>query len=142
MSPNFNVCPEFWKDIKFLRKKTKNRNLLSDLDDFENHPDENKIASIPIIKAIAIYIEQTSETVNDTSDPYDRQPFLGIGWKIYKLKYAFDKRGKSKGLRIIFCKKGEGFLLVYINQKCYCSDERSLEKEFLRRIKTYLTYQS
>ena len=141
MFPNFEICSEIWKDIKFLKKKTKNKIFNPDLNNFKDLSDKNKLISIPILRTIITYISQTSESANDTSDLYARQPFLNLGWKIYKLRYAFDKKGKNKGFRIIFCKKKDRFLLVYINLKSYCVNERKLEKIFAKRIKDYLTFQ-
>ena len=133
-----NVCPKVWDDIKFLRKKTHNKELETTFPEDEQNNDEERINSIPVLKVITTYIIQTNNTLFDRSDKYDRQPFLTQGWTIFKLRYAFDNKGSSHGLRIIYCRNGDNFLLVYLNLKTYCVDERALEKEFLKRISDYL----
>jgi len=135
---SISVCPKVWDDIKFLRKKTRNKELEAAFPENEQNDDEGRISSIPVLKVITTYIIQTNGTSFDQSDKYDRQPFLTQGWTIFKLRYAFDNKGSSHGLRIIYCRNGDNFLLVYLNLKTYCADERTLEKEFLKRISDYL----
>lgn len=142
MFPQVNICPKLWEDVKFLRKKTHNKELKANFPEDEQSTDEVRVVSIPLIKVIITYMVQTSGTMNDRSDKYDRQPFLSKGWTIYKLRYAFDNRGASHGLRIIYCKNEDNYLLVYINLKTYCVDERALEKEFIKRINEYLCLNS
>lgn len=142
MPPQIDTCPKFWNDIKSLKKKTHNKNLESNFIEQEPSSDGEIINSIPLLKAITNYIVQTNNTPIDTlSNKYARQPFLSNGWTIFKMRYAFDNRGQSNGLRIIYCRFENNFLLVYINLKCYCTNERNLEKEFMKRIKLYLFQQ-
>lgn len=139
MLPQINVCPKLWDDIKFLRKKTHNKELESTFHEDEESTDGVKVYAIPILKAIANYILQANGTEMDNlSNKYDRQPFLTNGWTIFKMRYAFDNRGTSSGLRIFYCRSGDNFLLVFVNLKTYCADERALEKEVMARITQFL----
>jgi hypothetical protein len=145
MSNLVSVCPEFWADLKSLRKKTKSPLLKSfyDTDDFESLEDEEKLESIKLLKAIKTYaknilsINSLEEFRNDFRK-YDRQPYLSQGWIIYKLRYAFDGKGKSGGLRIILCTNGNSILFVYISRKMDCADENQLEKAFMGRIQQFI----
>ena len=134
------VCPNFWKEVDFLFKKTKNRLLVPEFELLEDSSSLNRIEATPILKVITTFILQTSGTQNDQATKVDKQPFLDKGWVIYKLRYAFDRNGKSSGLRIIFCKSEatSDFLLVYMNLKVYCTDEKELEEESIARISEYL----
>lgn len=133
-----NICPKVWEDIKFLRKKTHSKELEAAFPEEEQNNDEERINSIPVLKVITTYIIQTNNTTFDRSVKYDRQPFLTQGWTIFKLRYAFDNKGSSSGFRIIYCRNGNNFLLVYLNLKTYCANERALEKELMKRISAYL----
>ena len=134
------VCPNFWKEVDFLLKKTKNRLLVPEFELLEDSNSLSRVEATPILKAITTFISQTSGTQNDQATKVDKQPFLDKGWVIYKLRYAFDRNGKSSGLRIIFCKSEStsNLLLVYMNLKIYCTDERELEEESIGRISEYL----
>ncbi len=138
MSLQINVCPKLWDDIKFLRKKTHRIELENTFPIEDQMPDSQIIDSIPQLKAMTTYITQTNGTNDDTSEKLDRQPYLSDGWTIFKQRYAFNNQGASKGLRIIYCRNGENYLIVYINLKPYCSNERALEKEVIQRISDYL----
>lgn len=140
MPPSLYVCPNFWKEVDFLLKKTKNRLLVPEFELSEDSNSLNRIEATPILKVIITFILQTSGTQNDPATKVDKQPFLDKGWVIYKLRYAFDRNGKSSGLRIIFCKSEtpSNILLVYMNLKVYCTDERELEEESIGRISEYL----
>lgn len=138
MLPPINICPKVWKDIKFLRKKTHNKELEAAFPEDELSNGGERVSSIPVLKVITTYIIQTNGTSVDRSEKYDKQPFLTQGWTIFKLRYAFDNKGTSRGLRVIYCRNGDNFLLVYLNLKVYCTDERALEKEFVKRISDYL----
>ncbi len=145
MSNSFSVCPEFWADIKILRKKTKSVLLKSfyDGDDFNLLFDSEKLESIKLLKAIKTYIKNliasnSMEEYRNDCRKYDRQPYLTQGWVIYKLRYAFDNKGKSGGLRIILCINGKSILFVYISRKADCTDEVKMEKTFLSRIQSFI----
>jgi len=141
MPLQLNTTPDFWKDIKFLQKHTKKKELKPYFNDgeFNNLDDAGKISCIPYINAIKNYIENSLTNLDGISDKYDRQPFLTYGWTIRKLRYAIDSnQGKSKGARLIFCINSNNLLFVYINIKKFCADERKLENEFMTRIKNYI----
>lgn len=137
----FNTCPDFWKDVKFIYKHTKRRELRPIFEDetFASLDDEPRIDCIPYIKSIKNYILNSYPNLDGISDVYYKQPFLAQGWQIRKLRWAIDSRGKSGGTRLIYCINKEVIIFVYINLKNYCSDERMLEKEFMHRLITYLT---
>jgi hypothetical protein len=141
MPPSLYICPNFWKEVDFLLKKTKNRLLVPEFELSEDSNSLDRIEATPILKVITTFILQTSGTQNDQATKVDKQPFLDKGWVIYKLRYAFDRNGKSSGLRIIFCKSetSSNILLVYMNLKAYCTDEKDLEKESIERISEYLS---
>ena len=129
------VLDRFWDDLDFLYKKTKSKLLLPNFST-ENHPDDyERLANIPLLKAITTYVIQTEDKL---SDKLGRQPFLDKGWVTYKIRYAFDGKGKSGGLRVIYCRTNGKLLMVYINLKTYCADERELEKEVISRITDFL----
>jgi hypothetical protein len=96
--------------------------------------------SIPHLKSIKnLIINSASENIlHAHATIYDRQPFLNIGWTIYKMRWAIDNKGKSSGLRIIFCLNEGHMIFSYVATKNECADERLLESEFLQRIKEYL----
>ncbi len=144
MNCSVDICSGFWSDWKKICKKHRSKEfrpifgyerLKSDELD-----DETKIESVPLLKNIKTQIYNTSslEKIDQFSDKYDRQPFLNLGWEIRKMRWAIDNRGKSSGLRIIFCLNSGHLLFAYIAMKNKCSDERLLEKIFMKRIKDYL----
>lgn len=140
MPPSLFVCPNFWKEVDFLFKKTKDRSLAPEFELLEDSNSLNRIEATPRLRAITTFILQTSGTQNDKATKVNKQPFLDKGWVIYKLRYAFDRNGTSGGLRIIFCKSetNQNFLLVYMNLKAHCADERKLEEKSIGRISEYL----
>lgn len=137
----FSTCPDFWKDIKFLYKHTKKKELKPIFEDetFSDLDDESKIDCIPYIKSIKYYILNSYPNLDGISDIYQKQPFLAKGWQIRKLRYAIDNRGKSHGIRLIFCINQEFVIFTYINLKNYCTNERELEATFMQRLVNYLT---
>lgn len=141
MQPQVNVCPRFWRDIKELYKHTKLRYLQTslNLDQFTGSDDEVKLSSIPYTQAILnTVINKLPDHLDDISDQYDRQHLLQQGWVIRKMRYALNNKGKSDGVRIIFCSNSTHVIFIYINQKSLCADERRLEAEFMSRINEYL----
>ncbi len=141
MQPQVNVCPRFWRDIKDLYKHTKFRYLQTtlNLEQFESSDDEIKLNSIPYVHAISnTIINKLPDNLDDISDQYDRQHLLHHGWVIRKMRYALNNKGKSDGVRIIFCVNSIHIIYVYINQKNLCADERKMEAEFMSRINSYL----
>ena len=139
---NFGVHPKVWKDWKVISKHHKATEFQLFLpQNLEEISDEIKIDSIPQLKAVKNSIINSSKNLqlDYISTPYDRQPFLSKGWKIYKMRWGIDNKGKSNGLRIIFCSNGENILLVFIASKNDCAVETKLEKEFLSRIQDYIS---
>lgn len=140
MKPSVNACSHFWDDVKNLRKKHKARELKSILPEEEvNLSDEARIAAIPLLKAFVTYtLTLCAEGKYDVFDKFDTQPYLGLGWTMHKIRYGFMGRGKSAGLRMVFCENNDRFIFVYINTKPESDDEVALEKEVRRRIDYYL----
>jgi len=139
---NFTVHPKVWKDWKIIAKHHKAKEFQIFLpDDHSGITDEIKIDSTPQLKAIRNSITNATASLQleSIANPYDRQPFLSLGWKVYKMRWGIDNKGKSSGLRIIFCTNKENILLIFIATKNDCATETKLEKEFLSRIKTYLS---
>lgn len=137
-----NACPKFWRDIKELQKQYKRKEFFPNTDSpiFDEFDDDSKIKTIPYSLAILnMIINCFPNFLDNVSDKYDRQPFLLHGWVIRKMRYAIDNRGKSHGVRIIYCTNGIELLLVLIAHKNKCENERDLEGEFLRRIRDYLS---
>ena len=141
-SNNFNVHPKVWKDWKAISKHHKGKEFQLFLpENIDGISDEIKIDSIPQLKAIKISIVNSyrASMLDSISTPYDRQPFLSKSWKIYKMRWGVDNKGKSHGLRIIFCCNNENILLAFIATKNDCAVETKLEKEFLSRIQDYIS---
>lgn len=140
MQLQINAVPNFWKDVKSLYKHLKRKEFtpVFDGNDFYDLDDERRANSIPYIKALTTSIINCYPNIDSTCDKYDRQPFLTNGWTIWKFRYALDNTGKSNGTRLIFCINTNNILLVYINTKSRCSNERELEREFMPRIKEYI----
>lgn len=129
------VLDRFWDDVGFLYKKTKSKLLVASFSTDNHSDDYDRLTNIPLLKVITTYITQTEDKL---SDKLGKQPFLGKGWVIYKVRYAFDGKGKSSGLRIIYCRTKGKLLMIYINLKTYCADERELEKEVISRMSKFL----
>lgn len=140
--PPINVCPAFWKDIKQLQKKHKDKSLKFGFDEeiLSGLSDEEKLKNIPYIGAIVNTIQNSfiENKLDSNSDKYDRQPFIQSGWEIRKMRYAIDNRGQSNGTRTIFCVNSRIILIVCIKLKSDCANERNFEGEFMPRIKEYL----
>ena len=142
MADQVNICPRFWKDVKELAKHTKLRELQSRLalEEFEQCDGIVRLRSIPYIEAILNTIFNVAPLFDKISDRYDRQPFLQLGWTIWKMRYAIDNRGKSGGTRTIFCTDTMRLLFVTIKLKKDCEDERKFEVEFMPRIRDYVSF--
>lgn len=56
MFPQINICPKIWEDIKFLRKKTHNKELEAAFPEDELSNDGERINSVPVLKVITTYI--------------------------------------------------------------------------------------
>jgi hypothetical protein len=140
-SNNFIVHTKVWKDWKLIAKHHKGKEfqyfLPTNTDDLS---DEIKIDSVQHLKAIknSILNALGSQIIESIAKPYDRQPFLQVGWKIYKMRWAIDNKGQSSGLRIIFCINASNILLAYVARKSDCAIETKLEKEFMTRIREYI----
>lgn len=140
---NFNVHPKVWKDWKIIAKHHKSKEFQSFLSgELGGISDDIRLDSIPQLKAIRNSITNATAILQleSIANPYDRQPFLSLGWKVYKMRWGIDNKGKSSGLRIIFCTNKENILLIFIATKNDCATETKLEKEFFARIKDYLSW--
>lgn len=135
-----SVHPNFWKDWKIIRKRFKGKEYVSLLTETNGYDDESLMDLIPHLKSIKnIVVNALADNIIDgVSYNYDRQPYLSLGWNIRKMRYAVDNRGKSGGLRIIFCTNSTNIIFVFIATKRDCADEVRLEKVFMPRIKDYL----
>ena len=138
---SINVHPQFWKDWKIVKKRFKSTPFKPILSDVNNYNDEEKLELTPHLKVIKnTVLNAMTEGIIDLIAPkYDRQPFLSSGWVIRKMRYAVDNRGKSNGLRIIFCISEKDILFAFVATKNDCDDERKLEKVFLKRINEYIS---
>ncbi|MFH1280587.1 MAG: hypothetical protein ABII08_03165, partial [Candidatus Beckwithbacteria bacterium] len=127
-----------WKAVKKRNKSAPFKELLSDINGYS---DEERLDLTPHLKAIKnIIVNALIEGVIDNKAPkYDRQPFLTTGWDVRKMRHAINNKGKSNGLRIIFCVNEKHILFVLIATKNDCADERKLEKVFLQRIIEYIS---
>jgi hypothetical protein len=143
-SLKISVLPHFWKDWKKVCKKHKSKEYRTTYsnEEFSSCSDEVKVESIAILNAIKnSIINSIEENCLDGQSPqYDRQPFLSQNWEIRKKRWAIDNSGKSNGMRFIFCLNGNHLLFAYIATKADCADESKLEKEFMGRIKDYLSF--
>ena len=143
MQPQVNVCPEFWKDVKELRKKISPQqgNCILSPDDFKEASDLDRITSIPIINAIINYINNAfnDDLIDSETTKNGVQPFLANGWTIRKFRYGIDKTGKRGGLRVVFCINRESIVTVYIARKKDGEDEAFMQKECIARFKCYIS---
>jgi len=133
-----STCPEFWKDFKKL--KTPLAKFEDSVLSEQLMNDYDKLQCSKLTTAITDFIlNSVSEKRLDLEAIKNgKQPFLQNGWTIYKLKFAIDNRGKSGGLRIVFCKNHDYLLLVLIKHKKNCTNEPKLQSEFISRIKQYI----
>jgi hypothetical protein len=144
MQMQISVCPEFWKDVKFLKRKLKIAELESTLDAhiFQSADDEEKVESVLLIQLITNIINNAvnDDVLDAHADKHNKQPFLNDGWTVYKMRYATGREGKSGGLRIIFCidNNEDNVLLVFIARKADCSDEAKLIRKFKKRIGAFI----
>ncbi len=145
MQIKINVCPKFLtKDIKSLRKDLKYKMFFA-LEDISSMDYNSQIDSIPFAQAVKNTIFNTLQcgTIPPGTDLCDRQPLLIHGWRIYKMRYAIDKKGKRDGARIIFCvndldSNNVQLLLVFVATKSQSANQRELENEYLSRIKEFI----
>jgi hypothetical protein len=138
-----SVLSKFWRDWKDICKKHRGSEFESWYSpaDFSQLDDDSRLESIPVLKSIKNMITNVvcDGLITAHANLYDRQPFLTLGWTIYKMRWAIDNKGKSSGLRIIFCLNGNQILFSFVATKNKCADEKQLESEFLHRIKEYLS---
>lgn len=144
MSITISSCPEFWKDVKHLYKITKSQRYSPEVEDetFKQLDAHAKVETIPAIRAIAtVIVNSINEKLLDaTSDKYDKQPYLTLGWEVRKMRFATDSTGKRGGLRIIFCIDNPcaNVLLVLVKRKNECANERDLQSDFFSRISQFI----
>jgi len=142
MKCNLHACSEFWDDIKTARKGAYQKKIFEsslNAEKFASVDIESKIDSIEILRAISTFIQNTSNEPEKYSELLDRQPFIENGFIIYKLRYAADGKGKSQGLRVIFCLTKEPVIVfVGLKFKNAVEDEQKFEAEILWRIKKFL----
>lgn len=142
-SHEIKVCPDFWKDVKHIRNKCASKDLVEPKTQEvgeEYFSDSDKIASYDLLDAIATYIQSGLPAQFNLigAEYYHRQPFLEKGFQIKKMRYAFDGRGKSQGLRILFACSDSYLVFALIAFKEDCADERKLESQLISRLKDYL----
>ncbi|TSC94195.1 MAG: hypothetical protein CEN91_16 [Candidatus Berkelbacteria bacterium Licking1014_85] len=135
-----SVCPQFWKDLKKIKSPLASFNLPIDETGLLN--DYDKLQSTKLTTSITDLILNVLnlKIIDQHSDKYSKQQFLQHGWEIRKMRFAIDNRGKSGGLRIVFCVSDNCILLVLIKHKKNCENEKELEKEIMLRIKNYISY--
>ena len=138
---SISTHPQFWKDWKIVKKHFKSTPFKPTLSDVNDYNDEERLDLTPHLKAIKnTVLNAMVEGIIDSIAPkYDRQPFLSSGWVIRKMRHAIDNRGKSSGLRIIFCISQNNLLFIFVATKNDCADERKLEKVFMKRINEYVS---
>lgn len=134
MDQEVSVCPKFWKDVK----KSACVEFSCDLprEEFVELNDLAKIEAISILQAIVTLIQ--NDKLEQHSVKYGKQPFLHLGWTIRKMRWAVGNKGKSDGLRVLFCVDSNEILMVLIALKRDCAKEEDLEKEIINRIKNYI----
>lgn len=143
-SHEIKVCPDFWKDVKKIHGKCSSKELVepkTSSGEEEYLSDGDKISSYDLLDAITTFI-QSGLPANFSqigAEHYHKQPFLQQGFQIKKMRYAFDGRGQSSGLRILFACSDTYLVLALISFKEDCKDERALETKLLGRLKDYLT---
>lgn len=147
MPPCEICCSKFWEDIKDLRKEINGNQLDSNLENetFQTSTDYTRIESIPLIKAIRTYIVNgiSNNALIGSYDKLGRQPYLDNGITLWKTRYAFNKQGKSNGLRIVFAFDSNftNLFLIFIARKQDCANERKLEQECFDRLSNLLQIQ-
>ena len=142
MTPALHACPQFWSDIKETRKGASQKALfetsLSE-EQFISSDIESKLDSIVILRAISTLIQNTFDEPEQAANQLDRQPFIEHGFTIYKLRYAADGKGKSAGLRIMYCLgKDRTIIFLCIKFKNAVEDEAKFESETIWRMKEFL----
>ena len=139
MTMRVNACHQFWKDLKKIKSPLASFDLpieeASSLDDY------NKLQSTKLTNSIGNTVINAidSRILEQHAVKYGRQPFIQSGWEIWKLRFAIDNKGKSGGLRIIFCIGDDCLLFVLIRHKKDCIPETQLEREMVSRIKEYIS---
>ena len=144
MQIRISSCPDFWKDVAHLGKITKSP-LYSptvEIETFKQLDTHARVETIPLVRVIATAIVNSTKDklLDSISTKYGKQPYLTFGWEVWKMRFATDNSGKSKGLRIIFCVDGEreNVLLVLVKRKIDCANERDLQHEIFHRISSFL----
>lgn len=143
MPLSINACPEFWKDVKELRKKLSPQlvECAVDSDAFHEADDAVKTASIPVVDKITNFIINSHDEglIESQTIKNGTQPFLAQGWTLRKLRYAVDNKGKSGGLRVMFCLDGNALVLIYVAKKKDGENEVAVQKETISRFKGYIS---
>lgn len=143
MPLSINACPEFWRDVKELCKHV-NPSLTEcslDPETFQDADDGIKANSIALIDKICNFIinSYAQGVIEGQTTKNGTQPFLAQGWTIRKLRYAIDNKGKSGGLRVMFCIDGGALVLVYVAKKKDGEDEQAVQRETTTRFKKYIS---
>ncbi len=129
------ACPKLWRDIEAIKKR--NPKICTPREDCPNGAsDKTKLIAIPLTEAILNVITDPENGSHGTL--HGNQPFLAQKMKIYKLRYAVDKQGASKGIRVIYASDGETLIFVYIYSKRPTPDGRKIEAELQARLKEFL----
>lgn len=141
------VVSNFWKDLKQLSKKgvkgastiynTDQIKELSDFDYLKSFDLGRKILNLIVnsLKEHEGIIPQVGEVIRG----FQKYP----SWEVYKTRYAIDNKGKSGGLRIVYClskdKEVLTILLVYIKTSSDSHPDKLLRAECNNRISNYLS---
>jgi hypothetical protein len=143
MPLSINACPEFWKDVKALRKNLSPQlsECSLDADSFHEADDALKASSIAIIDKVTNFIINSHDQgiIEAQTFKNGTQPFLTQGWTVRKVRYAVDGKGKSGGLRVMFCLDGAALVLIHMTKKKDGENEASIQKETTARFRKYIS---
>ena len=120
--PAFFACDEFLRDVRRLRKRVRSDFLqcpYSD-DEFKSLNCSQKLECIPLLQQITNTISNNVgklDEIPNNNKIAKHQPFLSISFVFWKLRWAVDKHGAMRGLRILYCFNEKHAVLASIKHK-------------------------
>jgi hypothetical protein len=128
------VCDDFFSDIKALGKRNPRACTAREEIRQEMLPAE-ALSCIPLTEGILNVI---LDPESNHGVVFGKQPFLTQKLKLFKLRYAIDNLGKSKGIRIIYALNEKDLIFIHAYSKRPTPDERKVEGEIVHRLKIFL----
>lgn len=138
---NFFTIPQFWNDVKDL-KRDHIKGLKPNFEFHDGMDNLDKLLNYPFLESICNYIDNNFLMQKKDNVAYGKQPFIIRGIELWKLDWATDRKGSRGGLRLLYYtqKTEKSIYIVLMKKKSECSIEHKLMNEIIRRTKLYFCF--